>query len=1686
MFGIRKFFRRDAAHKPVVQPASKKRSVRQHEVELLERRQLLAGDVQIGAVYYEEDSGQDSAHDWFHVSFNGGPDEVQLAQLVVDTDKAGDGLSVADAFFDTEAGGLGAFDSHGLSIIEQTGIDTVSASVVDGGTQIIFTFAGFDPGDKLVFGIDVDEQGFLPTSASAVTEGAEFEGSKLIGTFVAPHYEELTGSAVFLDSFSLAGTGLDLPPDSYLPLSETPQEFRTAGAEFSEPMVPLPITISGTVYEDFNLNNSQDVGDLGIAGVTLSLEEFNGSSYVSTGKTAVTDGDGNYEFDDILPGQYRVVETQPVPYFSVGATAGTVNGGTVGIVVSPDIIADISLLGGQDSIDNDFAEAKPASLAGNVYHDADDDGVFDPTETGIGGVTIQVQYLPLAGPPEAPIEVQTLADGSWSVGGLRPGNYLVREIHPSGYIDGKDAPGTAGGAAQAQPGDLIQGVFLASGQAGTEYNFGEILPSSISGFVHADRDGNCEIDPGDVRLEGVTVHLLDSAGTRIATTTTDSQGRYEFTGLAPGLYGIEEEQPTGYFDSGDHIGTAGGVLVAPDTISSILLVSGTNAENYNFCEHEPASISGHVYADDNNNGVFDAAEQPIAGVTLQLLDAAGNPTGATTTTDAAGFYRFGDLPQGIYGVAEVQPAGFYDGIDAAGSAGGSALNPGDRITGATLTPNLDAVNYDFGELRPGSISGHVYVDDNNNAVFDAGEQPLAGVMLELLDATGTGTGITTVTDATGFYQFANLAPGVYGVAEAQPIGYFDGLDAAGNAGGTADNPGDRITGAVISAGMNAINYDFGELLPGSISGRVHADRDGDCVFTEGDVPLGGVTVHLLNADGVRIASTQTDADGRYQFDNLAPGVYGIEEEQPIGYFDGEEHIGTAGGTVVQPDTVSGIVVGSGVTAANYDFCEQEPASIAGRVYTDDNNNGVFDAGEQPLAGVTLQLLDAAGNPTGITTLTDASGNYQFNNLQQGKYGIAEVQPIGYYDGTDTPGTAGGTAENPGDRILNAMLMPGVNAVNYDFGELRPASISGTVHVDTDGDCLIDADEQRLAGVTIYLLDGNGNRIGETQSSEDGTYFFTNLAPGEYGIEQVQPVEYSTAGEHVGSAGGAVTADNFIRQIVLTPGTAAFDYNFCEQHNGSISGYVFQDGDTIQLASGEELNASNLSQYRTGERTPDDTPLEGITIRLLDLSGAEVVDPATGQSMTAVTDENGYYEFTGLAPGVYTLVQSHPESYLDGIDTAGTTGGLAINAGVDADLLPQSVVSTMDAIYGVVLPTGGASVENNFSEVVVEQAVEPTGTVPFFPTNPPTTPPLIIRPPAGGGLQPQIGAPSPNPGIERETTFFGGSGSVEAGYTWHLSIIDGGQPRGDKTNSAQVVQVSTRHINAMRWSPEELQASEWVIPDEATGTDRIVYFGMEDGTPVTGDWNGDGVTEIGVFRDGEWFLDLNGNGQWDEGDLWAKLGSENDRPVTGDWDGDGKTDIGIFGPEWFGDTRALVNEPGLPDAENEPTGERKNTPPRRDEAASENRILQRHRDGRKREDVIDHVFRFGDPDDIPVTGDWNGDGIDTVGVFAAGQWFLDTNGDGTWQPDDEIFSYGQLGDLPVVGDFDGDGIDELGIYRDGHWYIDLNHNGIIDSDDIEFIKGKPGDVPVVGDWNGDGIDEPGLYRDGKMPRVDRSQ
>ncbi len=242
--------------------------------------------------------------------------------------------------------------------------------------------------------------------------------------------------------------------------------------------------------------------------------------------------------------------------------------------------------------------------------------------------------------------------------------------------------------------------------------------------------------------------------------------------------------------------------------------------------------------------------------------------------------------------------------------------------------------------------------------------------------------------------------------------------------------------------------------------------------------------------------------------------------------------------------------------------------------------------------------------------------------------------------------------------------------------------------------------------------------------------------------------------------------------------------------------------------------------------------------------------------------------------------------------------------------------------------------------------------------------------------------------------------------------------------------------------------------------------------------------IGVWRPGPayFYLDHDGNRQWNNGDRAMQFGITGDRPVVL---------RGTTCPnESSSPTRAVI-------------GVSRRTYPNRaanhwyitknnlywDQADDQNTFVHHDgeplswngsavtfKDGRFSLDYNHDETRKGDldiyygiPGDRPVIGRWKRGIGHRVGVFRNGYWYLDTNGSNLWEPSDGAYSFGIPGDLPIVGDFNGDGVDEIGVYRDGVWYVDSNNTfaweGTAGGDSIWHF-GLPGDIPVVtpGRWN----------------------
>ena len=210
--------------------------------------------------------------------------------------------------------------------------------------------------------------------------------------------------------------------------------------------------------------------------------------------------------------------------------------------------------------------------------------------------------------------------------------------------------------------------------------------------------------------------------------------------------------------------------------------------------------------------------------------------------------------------------------------------------------------------------------------------------------------------------------------------------------------------------------------------------------------------------------------------------------------------------------------------------------------------------------------------------------------------------------------------------------------------------------------------------------------------------------------------------------------------------------------------------------------------------------------------------------------------------------------------------------------------------------------------------------------------------------------------------------------------------------------------------------------------------------------------IGTYSpsDSRFYLDTDGSGDWGGSDWQSGLiGGADFRPLVGDWNGDGFDELGVY-LDYQGYALFLFDSNG---------------------SGTWN-------------EASDSFAVFGMASNVePVIGDWNGDGIDAIGVYQVdtGYWLQDVNGDGAWTAiPDRVLAFGCPDCLPVVGDWNGDGIDDIGLRLDYSGYsvflLDVNGNGVWEdrADQIIVFGYTNGFEPVIGDWNADGADDIGLY------------
>jgi protocatechuate 3,4-dioxygenase beta subunit len=968
------------------------------------------------------------------------------------------------------------------------------------------------------------------------------------------------------------------------------------------------IDFGGTSGHDFGSQTAPGSNQITLTNAT-DLAQFLGTGSVSftevTRATSSASGAGNlltqinssasahlsvvYHYipsNAIRPGNYTILQvTGPAGYLNgkVSSNGNIIPSGLTSRIIPITVT-------GPNLPNNDFGELKPSTIGGYVYVDANNNGIKDNGEVGIGGVIVTLTGQNDLGTAIS-LSQTTAADGSYQFASLRPGTYTVTEAQPTAYLDGKDALGSLGGQLSN---DQIGGIALSQGSSGVNYNFGELTPATVAGYVYMDANNNGAKDPGELGIPGATLALTgtnDLGNSVSQTQTTAADGSYQFKNLRPGTYMVTESQPAGYLDGKDAVGSVGGTL-GSDTISAIVLGVGTNGANYNFGELAPSTVSGFVYYDGNDNGVKDPGEPGIAGYTVTLtgtndLGAAVNQT-QTTATD--GSYRFTNLRPGTYTVTETPVSAYLDAADNLGSLGGVVAH--DQFSGIGVAVGVTGTNYNFGEVLPNSISGYMYLDVNNDGIKEAGDTGIAGgaIVLTGTNDLGAAVNLKVNTGLDGSYRFTGLRPGTYTLSATHPASFLDGKDAVGTLGGQARV--NQITGVVLTTDAVGSNYNFAALLPGALSGYVYVDTNDNGIKDAGEAGIGGVTVTLSGTDDLGHSfslSQTTAADGSYKFAGLRPGVYALTETAPSGYLDGKDSVGSLGG-LTGNDQFSSIATAVGTAGVNYNFGEVLPGSLSGFVFLDSNENCVKDSGEPGIGGVAITLTgtDDRGGTVSLSQTTAADGSYQFTGLRPGSYTISETTPGGFLDAKNMAGSLGGAVGH--DQFTGVVVTPGVAGVNYDFCEVQAGRLSGFVYLDGNNDGVKEYNESGIAGVTVTLTgttDLGATVSQSTITGADGSYAFQGLRPGTYSITETQPAQYVKGKLAVGSLGGSATGDLF-SGIALGSGANGVNYDFGQVLPPTPIGLVYADSFTpTPLSFGNPLSPDILSKLELLSNSPGD-------------------------------------------------------------------------------------------------------------------------------------------------------------------------------------------------------------------------------------------------------------------------------------------------------------------------------------------------------------------------------------------------------------------------------------------------------------------------------------------------------------------
>ena len=966
-------------------------------------------------------------------------------------------------------------------------------------------------------------------------------------------------------------------------------------------------------FSDHNNNGWPGENESAVSGVNVCLLTGDDEAVASI----VTGSDGFALFSGIPEGNYKIKAILPNGWkFAKKASGDVPYTGVIAESIEKEGTSDAFYVGENSTATPGIALGKALHIGGTCWFETTIDGLYENGEQVLPGVRIELNG------EKNGLHYETISDenGSWYIDRIMPANYKLTVHAPDGMMLTRAANrnGNKTIISKEGTGAASRHVNLNAGENKDKLYIGFTWAGQVRGMCFLDANYNGMYDEGEPPMPGVKVTAIKQGkGEEIAVTYSGEDGRYVLTGLRENTYRMRAVLPDDGSDFskvvrdplGNHFEARPG---RRENFWKDFTLRNAEVREMNVGVIYPATVSGTVYQDDDFSGTLTGKEKIVTGYLVKLYNEKGEMV-AMDKTSVKGKYELTDVPPGNYSL----------GVTALSGYAFTRLGEGNVILNRTNGEGYSELFHvdlkekktgmDIGMIRPATVRGSVFADKNDNGVRDSGENGLPGVTVRLMGEDGEA--FSAEIGADGNYLFDAVMPGTYYLEYDLPANaVFARVKEGGNT-ITGDGTGQSATFEMAS-GIEKTGPVCGVLTLGRVEGTAYQDHDGNGIRTEGEEATAGLTITLSpsRAELEEVTAT-TGEDGSFILDALRPDNYTLtvscQDQHVLSRTDSLKLPLTAGKNTQSTE----LAVPMGSVWKDQQLGTVIPAALSGQLWLDENNNGLFDAGEKTPAGYTVTVTDNHSGKVFDQLRTDANGYYSTSGMIPGDFTLSF--PLDAQTIAPKAGNSDFHEEN-GMLVLSGItLSENEQRDGLLLGIVRYTSIGGSVWIDR-GDAV-----EPLTGAQVTLKDGDGNELKTLNTAADGAYRFDKLMPGTYQLEALMPEGC----------------------VIIEPGDRRLNGDQISVLTSTLNRTGSSDPIDLKMAEDRtQMNIGCVLPGRVGDFCWLDEDGDGLQgMNEPGIPGVRIVLLRDGETVAeTVSDQYGFYRFNDLYPAAYTLLVTPPE------------------------------------------------------------------------------------------------------------------------------------------------------------------------------------------------------------------------------------------------------------------------------------------------------------------------------------------------------------------------------------------------------------------------------------------------------------